>query len=145
MAQTKVLVDEHGIINEACKILPDNSHKINFLEALGELEDIECYKSHIFPKALDALLYLISSIMKILRKVIRKIMEQIIIQIEDKFKAKLLVELLNDMNFVTDIKIIEQDIDKRYKIDFFSFAGIWADRDVNLQSIRQKAWPRQCL
>lgn len=50
MAQTKVLVDEHGIINEACKILPDNSHKIDFLESLGELEDNECHKSNSFPK-----------------------------------------------------------------------------------------------
>lgn len=50
MAQTKVLIDEHGIINKACKILPDDSHKICFLEALGELEDNECHKLHIFPK-----------------------------------------------------------------------------------------------
>jgi hypothetical protein len=72
-------------------------------------------------------------------------MEQIIVHVKDKLKAKMLIELLNDMNFVSDIKTIEQDIDKNYKIDFFSFAGIWADRDVNLQSIRQQAWPRQCL
>jgi len=72
-------------------------------------------------------------------------MEQIIVHVKDKFKAKMLIELLNDINFVSDIKIIEQDIDKNYKIDFFSFAGIWVDRDVNLQSIRKQAWPRQCL
>ncbi len=50
MAQTKTLIDEHGIINKACKILPDDSHKISFLEALGELEDNDCHKSRNFPK-----------------------------------------------------------------------------------------------
>jgi hypothetical protein len=28
-------------------------------------------------------------------------------------------------------------------LDFFSFAGLWQDREVTLESIRQKAWPRQ--
>ncbi len=50
MTQIKILVDEHGIINRASKILPDNSHKIGFLEALGELEDNSCYISQTFPK-----------------------------------------------------------------------------------------------
>ena len=72
-------------------------------------------------------------------------MEQIIIQVKDKFKAKMLLELLNDMNFISDIKTFEQDIDTNRTIDFFSFAGIWAGRDVSLQSVRQKAWPRQYL
>ncbi len=72
-------------------------------------------------------------------------MEQIIIQVKDKFKAKMLVELLNDMNFVSDIKIFKQHTDTNQKIDFFSFAGMWADRDVSLKSIRQKAWPGQSL
>ncbi len=48
--QTKTLVDGHGIINEACRILPDDSHKIKFMKALGELEDSECHKSRTFPK-----------------------------------------------------------------------------------------------
>ena len=50
MTQIKTLVDEHGIINEACKKLPDNPHKISFMEALGELEDNNCYVSKTFPK-----------------------------------------------------------------------------------------------
>lgn len=49
MAQTKTLVDEHGIINEACKILPDQ-YKVSFLEALGELEDNNSHKFMKFPK-----------------------------------------------------------------------------------------------
>ncbi len=49
MAQTKTLVDEHGIINEACKILPDD-YKVSFLEALGELEDNTSHKLKKFPR-----------------------------------------------------------------------------------------------
>jgi hypothetical protein len=49
MAQAKTLVDEHGIINEACKILP-NAYKVSFLEALGELEDNNRHKFKKFPK-----------------------------------------------------------------------------------------------
>jgi len=50
MTRTKTLVDEHGIINEACRILPDDSHKIKFMEALGELEDNDSHRSRTFPK-----------------------------------------------------------------------------------------------
>ncbi len=49
MAQTKTLVDEHGIINEACKILPDD-YKVSFLEALGELEDNTSHNLKKFPR-----------------------------------------------------------------------------------------------
>ncbi len=28
-------------------------------------------------------------------------------------------------------------------LDFFSLVGLWSDREVSLESIRQKAWPRQ--
>ncbi len=49
MAEPKTLVDEHGIINEACKTLP-NDYKISFIEALGELEDNNNHKFKKFPK-----------------------------------------------------------------------------------------------
>lgn len=72
-------------------------------------------------------------------------MEQIIIQVEDKLKAKVLLELLNNINFINDVKTFNQPVDINKDIDFFSFAGIWADRNISLKSIRQKAWPRQTL
>lgn len=49
MTQIKTLVDEYGIINTAMKILPDE-FKINFLEALAELEDNQCHQKRNFPK-----------------------------------------------------------------------------------------------
>lgn len=50
MAQIKKLLDEYGIIYEACKILPDTTHRLDFLEALAELEDNECHRTRTFPK-----------------------------------------------------------------------------------------------
>jgi len=50
MTQTLPLWDEYGIIHEAIKILPNQDLKINFLEALAELEDKECHRTRKFPK-----------------------------------------------------------------------------------------------
>lgn len=49
MSQIKPLLDEYGVIHEAMKILPDDL-KIDFLEALAELEDNECHRTRTFPK-----------------------------------------------------------------------------------------------
>ena len=49
MAEIKKLLDEFGVIYEGNKILPDN-FKLQFLEALAELEDNECHKTRTFPK-----------------------------------------------------------------------------------------------
>jgi hypothetical protein len=49
MAEIKQLIDQFGIINEGNKILP-NEFKIQFLEALAELEDNECHRTRTFPK-----------------------------------------------------------------------------------------------
>jgi hypothetical protein len=50
MAQTLTLCDEYGIIHQAMKILPNDSLKIGFLEALAELEDNECHRTRKFPE-----------------------------------------------------------------------------------------------
>ncbi len=50
MAQTKALLDEFGVIHEASKILPDENHRLRFVEALAELEDNECHRTRSFPK-----------------------------------------------------------------------------------------------
>ncbi|MEA5576640.1 hypothetical protein [Anabaena sp. UHCC 0451] len=49
MAQIKPLLDEYGVIHEAMNILPEDL-KIDFLEALAELEDNECHRTRTFPK-----------------------------------------------------------------------------------------------
>lgn len=50
MTRTLTLCDEYGVIYEAMKILPDDVHKVQFLEALAELEDQECHRTRKFPK-----------------------------------------------------------------------------------------------
>jgi hypothetical protein len=50
MTQILSLYDEYGIIYEARKILPNNDLKIDFLEALAELEDNQCHRTRNFPK-----------------------------------------------------------------------------------------------
>ncbi len=70
-------------------------------------------------------------------------MEQIVVQVKDKHKAQMLYELLTALDFVNVVKTIEQKDEENQTpvTDFFSFAGLWEDRDISLDSIRQKAWP----
>ncbi|GAB4418517.1 MAG: hypothetical protein Fur0044_14520 [Anaerolineae bacterium] len=76
-------------------------------------------------------------------------MEQIVVQVRDKEKAKVLFELLTALDFVDSVKTSEtEDVEGKATVreeaaDFFSLAGLWQDREVTLESIRQKAWPRQ--
>ena len=72
-------------------------------------------------------------------------MEQVVVEVSDKAKARLLVELLSSMDFVESVttspqKSVRKQMSK--PVDFFALAGIWADREVDIDSIRRKAWPR---
>ena len=49
MAEIKSLLDEYGVIFDAQKNLP-TEFKIDFLEALAELENNDCHKTRSFPK-----------------------------------------------------------------------------------------------
>jgi hypothetical protein len=80
-------------------------------------------------------------------------MERIIVQVKDKEKARMLSEFLAALDFVSSVETgeageFEADsgailvVDEESS-DFFSLAGLWEGRDVSLESIRQKAWPRQ--
>ena len=74
-------------------------------------------------------------------------MEEIIIRVKDKDKAKALYDLLRALDFVdsiaTDSK--SEEINEQAQEDdaFFSLAGIWSDRDISQESLRQKAWPHR--
>ena len=50
MARTNALFDEWGVIYEATKRLPNERLKLDFLDALAELEDHECHRTRKFPK-----------------------------------------------------------------------------------------------
>lgn len=49
MAEIKALLDQFGVIYSAHKSLPDEKHRLQFLEALAELENNECHKNRHFP------------------------------------------------------------------------------------------------
>ncbi len=76
-------------------------------------------------------------------------MEQILIQVKSREKAKILLELLKALDFV---ELIESGVEEELEVnvtsspeqeDFFSMAGLWAGRDITVESIREQAWPRQ--
>jgi hypothetical protein len=77
-------------------------------------------------------------------------MEQIVIEVSDKEKADMLFKLLNSLDFVNFVsprvgENMETTTTVRDKdhLDFFSLAGLWKNRKVDLELIRKKAWPRQ--
>jgi hypothetical protein len=75
-------------------------------------------------------------------------MEQIVIQVTDREKAHILYHLLSALDFVNSITTVELPISSasstETQANFLSFAGLWANReDINIQSLRQRAWPRR--
>lgn len=50
MARTSPLFDAWGVIYDAAKHLPTKELKLDFLEALAELEDHECHRTRKFPR-----------------------------------------------------------------------------------------------
>ena len=49
MTRVKAITDPLGVIRKAAKILPDDLHRLAFLQALAELEDNECHRTRSFP------------------------------------------------------------------------------------------------
>jgi hypothetical protein len=61
----------------------------------------------------------------------------------------MLLELLTALDFVDSVKASETEeaevgpTAREEPLDFFSLAGLWKDRAISLELLRQKAWPRQ--
>ncbi len=75
-------------------------------------------------------------------------MEKISIQVKDAEKADLLVQFLRGLDFVenvsrNDLPSAESLSIKDRADEFFALAGIWAEREISLETIRQKAWPKR--
>ena len=77
-------------------------------------------------------------------------MQHIVVEVQDQEKARLLYEVLKALDFVTlvstddsQIEMLSHEEASTYSEEFFSYAGLWADREISLMSIRQQAWPRQ--
>ena len=79
-------------------------------------------------------------------------MEQLIVQVANKQKAKMLSEILLALDFVDSIvstteKEQEFTLTKEHsqaEKDFFATAGLWKNRDINAESLRQEAWGEEC-
>jgi hypothetical protein len=70
-------------------------------------------------------------------------MEQITIRVQNKEKAKLLFDLLRSLDFVEAVETSDELQMEKGDEDFFALAGLWAQRDITQDNLRQKAWPRQ--
>jgi hypothetical protein len=73
-------------------------------------------------------------------------MEQITIQISDRRKARALRDFLKSLDYVEKITIANLSVPasvRRKKSDFFAMAGVWADRDITLETLRHNAWPKR--
>ena len=68
-------------------------------------------------------------------------MEKITLTIKDDNKLKFFLELLKQFDFI-EIQKSSSKRKKATKHDLFASAGIWKDRNINAQEIREKAWQR---
>ena len=72
-------------------------------------------------------------------------MEQITIRIKDRKRAQKLLDFLKSLDFIESISektlSTEENSGANGEEDFFALAGLWAGRDISLQSIREQAWP----
>lgn len=68
-------------------------------------------------------------------------MEQLIVQVADKEKAEMLLKILSALDFVNSVEVMEDKATiSDNEQDFFSLAGLWENRHVTTESIRQQAW-----
>lgn len=67
-------------------------------------------------------------------------MEQLILNIKDSSKLSFLLQLIKQLDFVEVEKVKKKKASTKY--DFFSSAGLWANREVNAKELRKQAWDR---
>ncbi len=68
--------------------------------------------------------------------------DKVVLTISDKRKKKLLMDILNLLDFVK----VEKSKDEKEEVpsyDFFGSAGMWKGRDINADKLRQTAWQRR--
>jgi len=67
-------------------------------------------------------------------------MEQLILNIKDSSKLSFLMQLINQLDFVEVEQVKKKKVSAKY--DFFSSAGLWANREINAKELRKQAWDR---
>ncbi|HEX8330540.1 MAG TPA: hypothetical protein VF629_23620 [Hymenobacter sp.] len=72
--------------------------------------------------------------------------EQILLTVADQSKLDLVMELLSHFDLVRAERIrslaLVPQSPPDAESDFWAMAGLWADRDVDAQTLRQQAWQR---
>ena len=71
-------------------------------------------------------------------------MERITIRVKNKQKALALINFLKALDFIEEVtakEISSLPKGSTNEDEFFALAGLWAGRQITLNSIRQKAWP----
>lgn len=66
-------------------------------------------------------------------------MQKITVKVKDHSKVDFLLELLKAFDFV---ELEKTDKVKKSEYDFFASAGIWKNRDIDGNQLRDKAWRR---
>jgi phosphopantetheine adenylyltransferase len=68
-------------------------------------------------------------------------MQQLIIQVADKEKAEMLLKIISALDFVNSVEVVEDNTNiTDNQQDFFALAGMWENRNISTESIRQQAW-----
>jgi len=68
-------------------------------------------------------------------------MKQQIVRIRDQENPETLSKILTALDFVDSVEIIEdQTTLSDHEQDFFALAGLWEDRNITPESIREAAW-----
>lgn len=68
-------------------------------------------------------------------------MESLTIKVKSKEHLLFLYKILKSFDFV-ELPEIEKISANKVTHDFFSSAGLWKDRDISQESLRDKAWKR---
>jgi hypothetical protein len=74
-------------------------------------------------------------------------METIKITVNSKEHARLLMELAKELNFVASVESVPTAASSEVLVgkfaseeEFLSMCGLWKDRDISVEKIREQAW-----
>lgn len=67
-------------------------------------------------------------------------MVQILINIKDNSKLSFLMQLIKQLDFVEVEMVKKKQVSAKH--DFFSSAGLWANRKIDAKELREQAWGR---
>jgi hypothetical protein len=69
------------------------------------------------------------------------IMKKVTLTIKDERKTGFLMELLKQFDFI-EVQKYDRKKESTSDYDFFASAGLWKDRNINIDQLREQAWQR---